>query len=44
MNYVNFAWVDWGMGTAIIVVFAIVCIVIAAVIYSMVQSGKKEEE
>ncbi len=36
--------VNWGMGTALIVVFAIVCIILSVVIYSMVQSGKKKDE
>ncbi|WP_262497871.1 hypothetical protein [Marixanthomonas spongiae] len=34
--------VDWGMGTAIIGVFAVVCVVLTIVVYSMVNSGKKK--
>ena len=44
MNFVNIPLVDWGMGTAIIVVFAIVCVVLSVVIYTMVQSGKKKDD
>lgn len=40
----NFSLVNWGMGTAIIIVFAVVCVVLAVVIYSMVQSGKGKDE
>ncbi len=36
--------VNWGMGTAIIIVFAVVCVILSVVIYSMVQSGKKKED
>ncbi len=44
MIHQNIALVDWGMGTALIGVFAIVCVIITVVIYSMVQSGKKKDE
>lgn len=40
----NLPLVDWGMGTTIIVVFGVVCIVLAVMIYSMVQSGKGKDE
>lgn len=33
--------VNWGMGAAIIGVFALVCIVLAAVVINMVKSDKK---
>ena len=34
--------VDWGMGTALIAIFAIVCVVIFIVVYNMVRSGKNK--
>ncbi|WP_255592687.1 hypothetical protein [Marixanthomonas sp. SCSIO 43207] len=34
--------VDWGMGTAMIIVFAVVCVVLFAVVYAMVSGGKKK--
>ncbi|MDX1271339.1 hypothetical protein [Bizionia paragorgiae] len=33
--------VNWGMGAAIIGVFALVCVVLAAVVINMVKSDKK---
>jgi len=36
--------VNWGMGAAIIGVFALVCIVLAAVVINMVKSDKKAKE
>ncbi|WP_170234435.1 MULTISPECIES: hypothetical protein [Bizionia] len=33
--------VNWGMGVAIIGVFALVCIVLTAVVINMVKSDKK---
>lgn len=45
MNIItNIPLVDWGMGTTIIVIFGLVCVVLASIIYSMVQSGKGEDE
>lgn len=35
--------VNWGMGTTIIVVFAIVCVVLSVVVYRLVNSGKDKE-
>lgn len=40
----NLALVNWGMGTAIIIVFAVVCVILSVVIYTMAQSGKKKDE
>jgi|TARA_R100000306_G_scaffold260_4_gene628 Mg2+ and Co2+ transporter CorA len=34
--------VDWGMGTAIIVVFGVVCVVLVALVFNMVNSDKKK--
>ncbi|MGO1584832.1 hypothetical protein [Mesonia sp.] len=34
--------VNWGMGTAIIIVFALVCIVLTLVVINMVKSDKKK--
>jgi glucose uptake protein GlcU len=36
--------VNWGMGTIIIGVFAIVCIVMSLVIYNLANSDKKQKE
>lgn len=33
--------VNWGMGVVIIGVFALVCVVLAAVVINMVKSDKK---
>lgn len=35
--------VNWGMGTIIIGVFAIVCIVMSLVIYNLANSDKKQK-
>ncbi|MCW8980462.1 MULTISPECIES: hypothetical protein [Altibacter] len=34
--------VDWGMGTAIIVVFGVVCAVMILVVLNMVKGDKKK--
>ena len=36
--------VDWGMGTALIVIFALVCIGLTAIVLSFVFSGKKKSD
>jgi hypothetical protein len=36
--------VDWGMGTALIAVFAIVCVVLVLVILNLMNSDKKKNE
>ncbi|MDT0555919.1 hypothetical protein [Patiriisocius hiemis] len=33
--------VDWGMGTIIIGVFALVCVILTAIVIGMMNSGKK---
>jgi hypothetical protein len=35
---------NWGMGTAIIIFFAILCIVMTAIVLNFVFKGKKKEE
>ncbi|MFD1063980.1 hypothetical protein ACFQ1Q_12050 [Winogradskyella litorisediminis] len=36
--------VNWGMGAIIIGVFAIVCFIMAAIVYSMVNTDKKQQD
>jgi Mg2+ and Co2+ transporter CorA len=36
--------VDWGMGTIIIGVFVVVCIVLVLVVLNLMNSDKKKEE
>lgn len=35
---------DWGMGTALIIVFVLVCIVLTLIVLSLVFSGKKKND
>jgi Mg2+ and Co2+ transporter CorA len=35
---------NWGAGTAIIIVFAVVCIVLTALVINFVMKGKKKNE
>ncbi len=35
---------NWGVGTAIIIVFALVCIVLAALVISFVMKDKKKDD
>ncbi len=35
---------NWGMGTAIIIFFAILCVALSALVLSFVFSGKKKSE
>ncbi|SRX55106.1 hypothetical protein [Aequorivita sp. CIP111184] len=35
---------NWGMGTAIIIFFAILCVVLSAMVLSFVFSGKKKND
>lgn len=44
MKTVTLLRVDWGMGTLIIGIFAIVCIVMALVVYNLANSGKKDNK
>jgi hypothetical protein len=36
--------VDWGMGTVLIGVFAVVCVVLVLVILNLMNSDKKKNE
>lgn len=40
----NIPLVNWGMGSILIGIFALVCIVMALVIYNMANAGKKDSE
>lgn len=35
---------NWGMGTAIIIFFAILCVVLSVMVISFVFSGKKKND
>ncbi|WP_347374962.1 hypothetical protein [Aequorivita sp. Q41] len=35
---------NWGAGTAIIIVFAVVCIVLTALVINFVMKGKKKNK
>lgn len=39
-----FPLVNWGMGTALIVIFAIVCLGLSILVISFVMKGKSKEE
>lgn len=36
--------VNWGMGTTLIIIFAVVCVVLAAMVFKFVMTGKSKEE
>ncbi|MDX1463068.1 MAG: hypothetical protein R3359_08430 [Marinirhabdus sp.] len=36
--------VDWGMGTVIIGVFVLVCVIIVAVVVGLMNSGSKNDK
>ena len=40
----NISLVNWGMGAAIIGVFAVVCIVLVLVVLNLMNSDKKKKE
>lgn len=42
MKHLIIPLVNWGMGAILIGVFALVCIIIALIVYNMVQSDKKD--
>ena len=44
MDAINLPLVNWGMGTVIIVFFAVVCVVLALVVYNLANSDKKAPE
>ncbi len=35
--------VNWGMGTALIIFFGIVCVALVALVISMINSNKKDD-
>lgn len=35
---------NWGIGTALIIIFALVCVVLTLIVLSLVFSGKKKEQ
>lgn len=35
---------SWGMGTALIIIFALVCIVLTIMVFKFVLSGKSKEQ
>lgn len=35
---------NWGMGTALIIFFAVLCIVLSAIVISFVMGGKKKND
>ncbi|MGJ8667267.1 MAG: hypothetical protein ACSHW7_12935 [Patiriisocius sp.] len=43
MNSLFLPLVNWGIGTVIIGVFAVVCIVIVLVVYSLANGDKKKD-
>ena len=44
MKYVvNIPLVNWEMGSVIISVFALVCVILVVVVYNMVNSDSKKE-
>lgn len=36
--------VNWGMGTAIIIVFGVVCVGLVVLVINMINSDKKKED
>lgn len=44
MNLLFLPLVNWGMGTIIIVVFVIVCIVMTAIVMNMAKGDKKNNK
>jgi hypothetical protein len=40
----NISLVDYGMGTAIIGVFVVVCVVLVLIVVNMMKSDKKKED
>lgn len=43
MNLLNIPLVNWGMGTIIIGVFALVCVVLVLVVYNLSAHDKKKD-
>ncbi len=38
----NISLVDWGMGTALIAVFGVVCVIMILVVLNLMKSDKKK--
>ena len=43
-NLLNLPLVNWGMGSTIIGVFALVCVILVVVVYNMVTSDSEKKE
>ena len=43
MIFNNIPLVNWGMGSILIGVFALVCIIIAIIVYNMANSNNKKD-
>lgn len=39
----NIPLVDWSLGAAFIAVFAVVCVILVLVVYSLMKGDKKKE-
>jgi len=44
MLFNNIPLVNWGMGTIIIGVFALVCVILVLVVLNLMNSDKKKED
>ena len=44
MNAIFLPLVNWGMGTIIIGVFAVVCVALVLVVYSLANGDKKSKD
>ncbi|TVZ25526.1 hypothetical protein JM83_0450 [Gillisia sp. Hel_I_86] len=44
MKAVFLPLVNWGLGTIIIGVFAVVCVILVLVVYNMMNSDKKKQD
>jgi len=43
MKLISLPLVNWGMGTVIIGVFALVCVVLVLVVYNLANTDKKSD-
>lgn len=44
MISINIPLVDWGMGTALIGVFVVVCVILVLVVLNLMNSDKKKKD
>ncbi len=44
MKAVFLPLVNWGLGTILIGVFAVVCIILVLIVYNMMMSDKKKQD